>query len=117
MRAPKKQQLIILAILLLFYFFLVIATYLFVPLAQISLPAATITPLSARRRVARLVYRTAAGGYSARGDPDSSRPDHLYSLMRLIAGQRAMHGGLVAAMGVHFWADVVWHVIWPLLGI
>jgi len=23
--------------------------------------------------------------------------------------------GLVAAVGVHFWTDIVWHVVWPLI--
>ena len=39
----------------------------------------------------------------------------LNGLVALVAGERYMHGGLVAAMGVHFWADIVWHVIWPLI--
>ncbi len=41
----------------------------------------------------------------------------LNGAMGLVAGQRHRYDGLVAAMGVHFWADVVWHVIWPLLGL
>jgi membrane protease YdiL (CAAX protease family) len=41
----------------------------------------------------------------------------LNSLMGLVAGERYMRQGLVAAMGVHFWADMVWHVIWPLTAI
>ncbi len=41
----------------------------------------------------------------------------LNSFVGLVAGQRYMRDGLVTAMGIHFWADVVWHVIWPLLGI
>ncbi len=40
----------------------------------------------------------------------------LNSLVALVAGERYARDGLVAAAGVHFWADVVWHVIWPLLG-
>ena len=39
----------------------------------------------------------------------------LNGLVALVAGERYMRDGLVAAMGVHFWADVVWHVIWPLI--
>lgn len=39
----------------------------------------------------------------------------LNGLVGLICGQRTMRDGLVAAMGVHFWADIVWHVIWPLV--
>ncbi len=33
----------------------------------------------------------------------------------LIAGERYMKDGLVAAAGVHFWTDVVFHVIWGLI--
>ncbi|RPJ27604.1 MAG: CPBP family intramembrane metalloprotease [Chloroflexi bacterium] len=32
----------------------------------------------------------------------------------LIAGERYMKDGLVAAAGVHFWTDVVFHVMWGL---
>ena len=39
----------------------------------------------------------------------------LNALVALVAGERYMRDGLVAAMGVHFWADVVWHVVWPLV--
>jgi hypothetical protein len=39
----------------------------------------------------------------------------LNGLVALVAGERYMRDGLVAAMGVHFWADIVWHVIWPLV--
>ena len=39
----------------------------------------------------------------------------LNGLIGLIAGERYLKDGLVAAAGVHFWADVVWHVIYPLL--
>ena len=41
----------------------------------------------------------------------------LNGLLGLVAGQRYMRDGLVAAMGIHFWADIIWHVIWPLVGI
>lgn len=41
----------------------------------------------------------------------------LNSLIALVAGERYLHEGLVAAIGIHFWADIVWHVIWPLLGL
>jgi hypothetical protein len=40
----------------------------------------------------------------------------LNGIIGLIAGQRAMKDGLVAAMGIHFWADVVFHVVWGLVG-
>jgi hypothetical protein len=39
----------------------------------------------------------------------------LNGLLGLVAGDRTIRDGLVAAMGVHFWADMVWHVAWPLL--
>jgi membrane protease YdiL (CAAX protease family) len=39
----------------------------------------------------------------------------LNGILGLAAGERMMRDGLVAAMGLHFWADVVWHVIWPLV--
>ena len=41
----------------------------------------------------------------------------LNGSLGLVAGERYMRNGLVAAMGVHFWADIVWHVIWPALGL
>jgi membrane protease YdiL (CAAX protease family) len=39
----------------------------------------------------------------------------LNSLLGLLAGWRSQKDGLAAAIGVHFWADIVWHVIVPLL--
>ncbi len=39
----------------------------------------------------------------------------LNSLLGLVAGERCVRDGLVAAMGVHFWADVVWHVLAPII--
>jgi membrane protease YdiL (CAAX protease family) len=39
----------------------------------------------------------------------------LNGVVGLIAGERYMKDGLVAASGVHFWADVVFHVIWGLV--
>ena len=38
----------------------------------------------------------------------------LNGIIGIIAGQRYMKDGLVAAVGVHFWTDVVFHVIWDL---
>jgi len=38
----------------------------------------------------------------------------LNGIIGVIAGQRYMKDGLIAASGVHFWADVVFHVIWGL---
>ena len=39
----------------------------------------------------------------------------LNGIVAIVAGERYMRDGLVAAAGVHFWADVVWHVIFPLV--
>jgi membrane protease YdiL (CAAX protease family) len=39
----------------------------------------------------------------------------LNGVIGLVAGQRYMKDGLVAAAGVHFWTDVVFHVIWGLI--
>ena len=38
----------------------------------------------------------------------------LNGIVGLVAGERYMQDGLVAAMGVHFWTDVVFHVVWGL---
>ena len=38
----------------------------------------------------------------------------LNGVIGLVAGERYMKDGLVAAAGVHFWNDVVFHVIWGL---
>ncbi len=40
----------------------------------------------------------------------------LNGIVGLVAGERCMKDGLVAAVGVHFWTDIVWHVLWPLAG-
>jgi len=39
----------------------------------------------------------------------------LNGLVGLVAGNRYMKDGLIAASGVHFWTDVVFHVIWGLV--
>jgi membrane protease YdiL (CAAX protease family) len=39
----------------------------------------------------------------------------LNGVVGLVAGVQYIRQGLVAAVGVHFWVDVVWHVVWPLL--
>ena len=39
----------------------------------------------------------------------------LNGLVGLVAGERYMKDGLVAASGVHFWTDVVFHVAWGLM--
>jgi hypothetical protein len=38
----------------------------------------------------------------------------LNSFLGVVAGERYMKDGLVAASGVHFWTDMVWHVLWGL---
>jgi membrane protease YdiL (CAAX protease family) len=38
----------------------------------------------------------------------------LNGVIGLLAGWRYMKDGLVAAAGVHFWTDIVFHVIWGL---
>ena len=40
----------------------------------------------------------------------------LNGVIGIIAGQRYMKDGLVAAAGVHFWTDIVFHVIWGIVG-
>jgi membrane protease YdiL (CAAX protease family) len=39
----------------------------------------------------------------------------LNGIIGIVAGQRYIKDGLVAAAGVHFWTDVVFHVIWGLI--
>ncbi len=39
----------------------------------------------------------------------------LNTSLGLVAGERYIKVGLVAAVGVHFWADIVWHVVYPLV--
>ncbi|RPJ41158.1 MAG: CPBP family intramembrane metalloprotease, partial [Chloroflexi bacterium] len=38
----------------------------------------------------------------------------LNGVIGLLAGWRYMKDGLVAAVGVHFWTDIFWHVLWGL---
>jgi hypothetical protein len=38
----------------------------------------------------------------------------LNGVIGIVAGQRYMKDGLVAAAGVHFWTDIVFHVLWGL---
>ncbi len=37
----------------------------------------------------------------------------LSGIVGIVAGQRYMQEGLIAAVGIHFWTDVVWHILWP----
>lgn len=39
----------------------------------------------------------------------------LNGIVGLVAGERYMKDGFVAAAGVHFWTDVVFHVLWGLM--
>ena len=39
----------------------------------------------------------------------------LNGIVGLVAGERYMKDGLVAASGVHFWTDIVFHVLWGLM--
>ena len=39
----------------------------------------------------------------------------LNGILGIAAGEHYMKNGLIAAAGVHFWTDIVWHVIWPFL--
>ena len=41
----------------------------------------------------------------------------INGIIGLVAGERCICEGLVAAVGVHFWTDVVWHVVWPSVGL
>jgi membrane protease YdiL (CAAX protease family) len=38
----------------------------------------------------------------------------LNGIVGLVAGQQYMKTGLIAAVGVHFWTDIFWHVLWGL---
>jgi hypothetical protein len=38
----------------------------------------------------------------------------LNGIVGVVAGQQYVKSGLVAAAGVHFWTDIVWHVVWGL---
>lgn len=37
----------------------------------------------------------------------------LSGIVGIIAGKWYMQEGLIAAVGIHFWTDVVWHILWP----
>ncbi len=39
----------------------------------------------------------------------------LSAIVGIVSGQRYMKEGLIAAVGVHFWTDVVWHILWPAI--
>ncbi len=37
----------------------------------------------------------------------------LNGIVGVVAGDRYIKDGLVSAIGVHFWVDIVWHVLYP----
>jgi membrane protease YdiL (CAAX protease family) len=39
----------------------------------------------------------------------------LNGLIGLAAGFWYRRQGVVATTGIHFWTDIIWHVLWPLL--
>lgn len=39
----------------------------------------------------------------------------LNGIIGIVAGERYMKDGLVAAAGVHFWTDIVFHVLWGVI--
>ena len=39
----------------------------------------------------------------------------INGVVGLFAGDQYIKQGLVAAVGVHFWADIIWHVLYPSL--
>ena len=42
----------------------------------------------------------------------------LNTVVGIFAGWQFSRAGLLGALGVHFWADVVWNVLWPpLMGV
>lgn len=38
----------------------------------------------------------------------------INGIVGMVAGERYVQQGLVAAAGIHFWMDIVWHVVWPV---
>jgi len=39
----------------------------------------------------------------------------LNGAIGILAGREMVKYGFVAAVGIHFWADIVWHVVYPLV--
>ena len=39
----------------------------------------------------------------------------LNGVMSMFAAYYMKKNGFLAAVGVHFWTDIVWHVVWGLL--
>ena len=39
----------------------------------------------------------------------------LSGIVGIVAGHQYMRQGLIAAVGVHFWTDVIWHILWPAI--
>jgi hypothetical protein len=40
----------------------------------------------------------------------------LNGVLGVVAAHYLRRYGFLAAVGVHFWADVVWHVLWGMAG-
>jgi len=38
----------------------------------------------------------------------------LNGIVGIAAGQQYIKNGLIAAVGVHFWTDIIWHVLWGM---
>ncbi|HEX2923514.1 MAG TPA: CPBP family glutamic-type intramembrane protease [Chloroflexota bacterium] len=89
--------------------------------------ASTGTLLSAANLLSALAFgaahlpaATVLAGVASPGDlpiPVLTEIFVLNGLVAIVAGDRYIKEGLVAAVGIHFWADVVWHVVLPLLGV
>lgn len=62
-----------------------------------------------------LVFLTGASSLAGLSPVLIAETLFLNGIIGLVAGERLMKDGLVAAMGVHFWTDIVWHVLWGLL--
>ena len=40
----------------------------------------------------------------------------LNSIVSLFAAYYLRKSGFLAPVGIHFWTDIVWHVVWGLVG-
>jgi hypothetical protein len=40
----------------------------------------------------------------------------LNGVVGLLAAWYFRKAGLLAAIGIHFWTDIVWHLVWGLAG-
>jgi hypothetical protein len=62
-----------------------------------------------------LMQLTGARSLSAMGPLLVAEVFLLNGVVGAVAGERTIRNGLVAAVGIHFWTDIVWHVLWPTL--